>query len=74
MRGHRDNPLESVDKSKYGSFDLTETGSDEYGPYWVARVSMGDMKFITGNYYCVVEPGDAAQNAEVLARQVAEIV
>ena len=52
-RGHRDNPLESVDKVKYDSFDVIGVGKDEYGPYWLASVEKEGKRFLTGNYYCV---------------------
>lgn len=49
----RSNALDTVDRTQYDSFEVIETGTDEYGSYWVAKVKKDGNGYLAGNYYCI---------------------
>jgi len=53
--------LDTVDRSRYDRFEVVRTGTDEWGPYWLASVEVDGVGFLTGNYYCI----EAAQREMV---------
>ncbi|MHC4413444.1 MAG: hypothetical protein ACYSW6_10845 [Planctomycetota bacterium] len=61
--------LEAVDCTEYQEFEEVDTGADEFGPYWSARVKREGKRYIVGNYYDLESVADVDQ---VQAVQVSE--